>query len=150
MIERLKESGGPAFGFKVTETLTAEDVAAIAPQIEFAIAGYKKPIGLLADLSAMHGASWSARWEQMRFLQRHTEQISRMAVVSDSQWEEIAEMIVIASAVLQAETLYFHSSEMLKAWQWAKMSSFDEGMPIRVMYPGKGLFQDYTPEYTGL
>jgi hypothetical protein len=26
----------------------------------------------------------------------------------------------------------------------------EESMPIRVMYPGKGLFQDYTPEYIGL
>jgi hypothetical protein len=98
----------------------------------------------------MQGASWPARWEQMRFLQRHTTQISRMAVVSDSGWEEIAEMIVVASAVLQAETLYFHSGELRQAWQWARMSSFDESMPVRVMYPGKGLFGDYTPEYTGL
>ena len=150
MIEKLKDSGGPAFGFKVAGTLTAEDMAGLAPQIEFAIAAYKKPIGLLADLSDMQGASWSARWEEMRFLQRHTTQISRMAVVSDSTWEEIAEMILTASAVLQAETLYFHSSEILRAWQWARMSDFDDRMPIRVMYPGKGLFQDYTPEYTGL
>jgi hypothetical protein len=128
MIERLKESGGPAFGFKVTGPLTSEDVAVIAPQIEFAISSHKTPIGLLADLSDMQGASWSARWEEMRFLQRHTTRISRMAVVSDSKWEEIAEMIVVASAVLQAETLYFHSTEILQAWHWAKMSKFDDRM----------------------
>jgi stage II sporulation SpoAA-like protein len=150
MIERLKESGGPAFGFKVTGALTAEDIAGLTPQLEFAIAEYKKPIGLLADLSAMHGASWSARWKEMRFLQHHTTQISRLAVVSDSSWEEIAAMILTAAAVLQAETLYFHSSEIRQAWQWAKMSDFDESVPVRVMFPGKGLFQNYTPEYTGL
>jgi hypothetical protein len=150
MVEKLKESSSVAFGFKVTATLTAEDIATLAPQIEFAIAGHKKPIGLLADLSEMHGASWPARWEQMRFLQHHTTQISRMAVVSDSRWEEIAEMIVIAAAILQAETLYFHSSELRQAWQWARMTSFDDSMPVRVMYPGQGLFGDYTPEYTGL
>jgi len=26
----------------------------------------------------------------------------------------------------------------------------DERMPIRIIYPGKGLFQNYTPEYIGL
>jgi hypothetical protein len=150
MVEKLEESGGPAFGFKVAGALTVEDIAILAPQIEAAIASYGKPIGLLADFSDMAGASWSARWEEMRFLQHHTAQISRMAIVSDSKWEEIAEMIVVASAVLQAETLYFHSPEIHQAWKWARMSSFDEGMPIRVIHPGKGLFQNYTPEYTGL
>jgi hypothetical protein len=53
-------------------------------------------------------------------------------------------------ALLQAETRYFHSSELLHAWHWVKMTRLDEGVPIRIMYPGRGLFQDYTPEYVGL
>jgi len=150
MIEKLKESHGPAFGFKVTGELSADDVVLISQQLDAAIAEHKHPIGLLADLSAMHGATWGARWEQMRFLQRHTDSIARMAVISDSQWDEVAEMTVVATAALQAETLYFHSPELLHAWHWVKMANHDEGMPIRVMYPGKGLFQDYTPEYMGV
>ena len=150
MIERLKESHGPAFGFKVTGQLTADDIVGISQQIDLAIADHKKPIGILADLSGMHGATWAARWEQMRFLQRHTSHIARMAVVSDDQWEDLAEMTLVATAVLQAETLYFHSSELLHAWHWVKMASHDEGTPVRVLYPGKGLFQDYTPEYMGI
>ena len=150
MIERLKESHGLAFGFKVTEKLTAEDIVGISEQIAFVIAEQKKPIGILANLSGMHGATWAARWEEMRFLQRHTDHIARLAIVSDDKWEEIAEMTVVATAVLQAETLYFHSSEMLHAWHWVKMASRAEDMPVRVLYPGKGLFQDYTPEYMGI
>ena len=42
MIERLKESGGWAFGFKVTGKVTEEDVKAFEPQLEFAIAERKK------------------------------------------------------------------------------------------------------------
>lgn len=150
LIERLKESRGPAFGFKVVGKMTAEDVAEITQQIQFVLDSHKKPIGLLVDLSQMHGASWSARWEEMRFLQRHTERIARMAVISDDAFQEIAEMVVVASAVLQAETLYFHSSEIGHAWHWVKMTRHDEEMPVRVMYPGRGLFQDYTPEYMGI
>ncbi|ADW71373.1 SpoIIAA family protein [Granulicella tundricola] len=150
MIERLKESGGPAFGFKVIGELTTSDIAAICQQIDFAIDERRKPIGILADLTGMLGSGWGARWDEMRFLQRHTAHISRMAVVSDNRWEEVAEMIVVATAVLQAETLYFHSSEMIQAWRWAKMTKFDEREPVRIMYPGTGLFKDYTPEFTEL
>jgi hypothetical protein len=46
--------------------------------------------------------------------------------------------------------MYFHSTEMLHAWHWVRMKNLDGSMPIRVVYPGRGLFQDYTPEYTGI
>ena len=92
MIVKLKESHGRAFGFKVTETLTADDIRDVSKQIDFTIAANKKPIGIVADLSEMHGATWAARWEEMRFLQRHTDHIARLAIVSNDKWEEIAEM----------------------------------------------------------
>jgi hypothetical protein len=150
MIEQLRENHGPAFGFKVVGKLTAEDVSALSHLIENAITSYRKPIGLLADLSEMHGASWDARWDEMRFLQRHSDHIARMAVICNDEWQEISEMILVATAFMQAETLYCNSSEINHAWHWVKMNEKDERMPIRVMYPGKGLFQDYTPEYVGL
>ncbi len=150
MIERRMDSSGRAFGFRVTGQLSAEDIADISQQIDVAIAARKEPIGLLADLSGMHGATWAARWKEMRFLKRHTDVIARLAVVSDDEWEQVVETTMVAAASLQAETLYFHSSEMHPAWHWARMTLRDEAMPVRVMYPGKGLFQDYTPEYAGL
>jgi hypothetical protein len=30
------------------------------------------------------------------------------------------------------------------------MLKHDEDMPIRLIYPGRGLFQNYTPEYMGI
>jgi hypothetical protein len=51
---------------------------------------------------------------------------------------------------MQAETLYFLASEIHHAWHWVRMANHDEGMPVRVIYPGKGLFQNYTPEYMGI
>ena len=54
MIERLKETGGAAFGFKVAGALSEEDLKAFEPQLEFFIAQHKKhPIGILADLTEM-------------------------------------------------------------------------------------------------
>jgi hypothetical protein len=90
VIERLKETAGAAFGFKVAGTLSEEDVKAFEPQLEFFIAQQKKhPIGILTDLTEMHGAEWKARWEDLRFLQKHTDHIARMAVVGAHRWEEI-------------------------------------------------------------
>ena len=89
MIERLKESSGGVIGFKVTGKMTDEDLKHFEPQIEILIAQRKhKPIGILADLSAMHGADLAARWDEMRFLQKHTDHIARMAVVGAGKWEE--------------------------------------------------------------
>jgi hypothetical protein len=150
LIERLSESHGLALGFKVIGRLTSEDVAEVQLQIDVVLAGHKGHLGLLADLTHMEGASWGARWQEMRFLQRHTERIARMAVISDDDFQEIAEMFVVAAATLQAQTLYFHSTEIHHAWHWVKMNKMDEQMPVRVLYPGKGLFQNYTPEYMGI
>ena len=150
MIEQLTGTRFPAFGFKVTGQLTADDVHALSQQIEFFIAEHKKPFGLLADISEMHGATWAARWDEMRFLQHHTNHIARMAVVANDGWQEVSEVILVATAALQAETRYFNAHELTHAWHWVRMSGSDEGMPVRVMYPGKGLFGDYTPEYVGI
>src|SRR5271169_2548810 len=110
MIERLKESAGGVLGFQVIGKMTDEDIKAFEPQIELLIRERKhKPIGILADLSQMRGADWKARWDEMRFLQKHTDHIARMAVVGADKWEEIVAMVLAGTAVLQAETRYFTS-----------------------------------------
>jgi hypothetical protein len=150
MIKRLQESHGTSLGFEIVGNLTTDDVASLSQQIDVTNTNDKKHIGLLADLTHMEGADWNARWGEMRFLQRHSAKIARLAVICDDDWEEIKEMVVVATAVLQAQTLYFHSSEILHAWHWVKMNKLDEAMPVRIMYPGRGLFQDYSPEYMGI
>ena len=150
MIEHLQESRGPAFGFSVHGKLTAADTTDLLAKLDTMIGDYKKPIGVLADLTQMEGADWTARWNEMRFLERHTSQIARLAIVGASNWEEIASMVLVATAALQAQTRYYQSSEHSHAWHWVKMLKHDEETPVRIMYPGHGLFQDYTPEYMGI
>jgi hypothetical protein len=150
MIEHLHGTRGPAFGFAVHGVLTDADTADLNTQLDHLIGNYKKPIGVLADLSRMEGADWAARWHEMRFLERHTNQIARLAIVGASDWEELATMLVVATAALQAQTQYFNTSEILHAWHWVKMLKHDEEMPMRVLFPGKGLFQDSAPEFMGI
>jgi hypothetical protein len=148
MIERLRESSGAALGFKVTGKLTDEDIKGFEPQIEFFLRERKhKPIGILADLSDMHGAELSARWDEMRFLQKHTDHIGRMAVVGAGKWEEIMAILTAGAAILEAETHYFDKSEMTRAWEWARGAKYAEDMPVRQISAGTGIWKDYHPEY---
>jgi stage II sporulation SpoAA-like protein len=151
MIERLHESAGAAFGFKVVGKISADEVKAFEPQIEFVIAQRKeRPIGILADVSQMAGADWKARWYEMRFLQKYTDHIARMAVVGADKWEEVVATVLVGTAVLQAETRYFTAAEITFAWEWVRSSKNSDRAPVRTMYPSTGLFKGYVPEYTGL
>jgi hypothetical protein len=151
VIERLKETGGIAFGFKVVGELSDEDFKRFEPQLDFFIGQHKKhPIGIVADLTDMHGAEWKARWEDMRFLRKHTNNIARMAVVGADRWEEVVEILTAGAAILQSETRYFESSEMQRAWQWARTAKHAEDMPVRVISPASGIFKNYRPEFVGL
>jgi len=151
MIERLRESSGAALGFKVSGKLTAEDIKNFEPQIEILIGERKhKPIGIVADLSDMHGAELKAQWEEMRFLQKHTDHIARVAVVGADKWEEVMAVLTAGAAVLEAETRYFDKSEMVHAWEWARGAKHAEDMPVRQISAGTGIWKDYHPEYTNL
>jgi hypothetical protein len=151
MIERLKESSGGVLGFKVTGKLTDHDIKAFEPQIEFLLDERKhKPIGILADLSQMHGAELKARWDEMRFLQRHTDRIARMAIVGADRWEEAMALLTSGAAVLEAETRYFDESEMLRAWEWVRTAKHAEDVAVRQVSPASGIWKDYHPEYMDL
>ena len=151
MIERLNESSGGVLGFKVVGQMSSEDIKNFEPQIEALIRARKeKPIGVLADLSAMRGADWSARWNEMRFLQKHTTHIARMAVVGADKWEEVMAILTAGAAVLEAETRYFDRSEMLRAWEWVRTARHAEDMPVRRISAGTGIWKDYHPEWMDL
>jgi hypothetical protein len=148
MIERLKESGAAAFGFRVVGRLTNEDLKEFEPQLEFFIAQRKKhPIGILADLTEMSGAEWKAAWEDMRFLQKHTDHIARMAVVGAHGWDALGAMLTSGAAILESETRYFDSTEVQHAWQWARGAKYAEEAPVRVISPATGIWKDYHPEF---
>jgi SpoIIAA-like len=148
MIERLKESGDKAFGFKVSGKVTAEEVEAFLPQLEFAIKDRgKRALGILADLSAMTGAEWKARWDEIRFLSKYADQIARVAVVGAGKWEDVKAEILAGTVLIQAETRYYASSASLHAWHWVKTG--DAGAETgRTILPKGSLMAGYVPEYS--
>lgn len=54
------------------------------------------------------------------------------------------------AAVLEAETRYFETSEMLRAWEWVRTAKHAEDMPVRQISAGSGIWKDYHPEYMDL
>jgi hypothetical protein len=131
--------------------MTEEEIKSFEPQIEFLIRERKhKPIGILADLSQMRGADWKARWDEMRFLQKHSDHIARMAVVGADKWEEIMAMLTAGAAILEAETRYYDESQMLRAWEWVRTARHAEDVPVRQISSAKGIWKDYHPEYMDL
>jgi hypothetical protein len=147
MIERLKESGDRAFGFRVTGRVTAEEVEAFMPQIEFTLRERgRRPIGILADLSAMQGAEWKARWEEIRFLAKYAEDIERVAVVGAGKWEDIKAEVLAGTVLVQAETRYYPTSEIQHAWHWVKTGDSGGGTG-RTILPKGTLMAGYVPEY---
>ena len=112
MIEKLKESHGIAVGYAVQGQLTADDMPALASLVETTIAANKHPIGLLADISQMHGATWAARWDEMRFLQHHSDHIAREGaakpMVFDLIRDEIPHNSIDLSYMIRPNVGYVH------------------------------------------
>lgn len=148
MIERLRESNEKAFGFKVTGRVTAAEVEAFTPQLEFAIKDRgKRTLGILADLSGMTGSEWKARWDEIKFLAKFGDHIERVAVVGAGKWEDVKAEILSGTVLIQAETRYYPSDDILHAWHWVKTG--DAGAaPGRTILPKGSLMAGYVPEYS--
>jgi hypothetical protein len=147
MIERLKDSGGKAFGFKVTGTLTLDEVKAFEPQMEMAIGDRgKRTLGVLADLSGMDKTEWAARWEEIKFLSKYAEHIERVAIVGAHKWENVKAEILAGTVLVQAETRYYPSEGLVHAWHWVKTGDAGAG-PGQTILPKDSLMAGYVPEY---
>ena len=147
MIQRLRESEGRAFGFKVSGKVTAEDVRAFLPQLELAIRERgKRTFGILADLTDMEGTAWAARWEEIQFLSKYSEHIERVAVVGARTWEELKAEVLGGTVLIQAETRYYHGPDILNAWHWVKTGDALAG-PGQTILPKGNLMAGYAPEY---
>jgi hypothetical protein len=147
MIERMKQSGGWAYGFRVAGQITEGDVKGFEPQMEVAIRERgKRPLGIVIDATELKGVDWSARWEELRFLHKYSDHIARVALVGGSKWEEIKTMVAGATVLAEADVRYFEAGEMPQAWMWAKGAKHGEDVPVRQIYRG-GIWRDYQEEF---
>ena len=148
VIQRLLESSGGVIGFKVVGHVSVEEYESVEQQLQLLVHSRRDhPIGILVDLTAMDSVDLRARWEEIRFLQKFTVHIARIAVVGSHPWEQLKSMFVVAAALLQSETLYFHESQIQQAWQWVRTSKHAMDPPPPRIAAAEGIWKGYIPEY---
>ena len=107
---------------KVNGKLTAEDYEVLVPQLDRMIARHGK-IRILVELVDFHGWTAGALWEDTKFALRHFNDIERLAIVGDSQWEK--GMAYFCKPFTGAEVKYFDHSKIDEARKWISEHSME-------------------------
>ncbi|WP_052056044.1 STAS/SEC14 domain-containing protein [Myxosarcina sp. GI1] len=112
----MSESSGNVVGIKVSEQLTEQDYQTLVPLLEKAIGEHEK-IRLLRDMDDFEGWSLDALWQDLKFDSEHKNNIERLALVGDKQWEK---WISQSTKLFFEEAKYFDRDRAIKAWNWLR------------------------------
>jgi hypothetical protein len=117
MFQQLSGSSGNVLGFKIGESITAEDVHEMGGIMADAVAASGK-IRLLIEIEGFRHIEPAALLEKLKFVRDHARNIERMAVVSDRVW--IKSWLKVGGLFTHKETEHFNRSEMEAAWEWVR------------------------------
>ena len=101
----------------ITGKLEKEDYDIFVPEIDQQIKQYGK-VNMLLELIDFHGWTAGAAWEDTKFSLRHFNDIERLAIVGDKDWEK--GMAYFSKAFTLAKVRYFDISERDEAEAWAR------------------------------
>jgi hypothetical protein len=104
---------------RVEGKLDAKDYESFVPQIESLIK--KEKIRMLVELVDFHGWSAGALWEDTKFAARHFNDIDRIAIVGNTNWEK--GMAVFCKPFTMATIRYFDSADIESAKTWILQSA---------------------------
>jgi len=116
-IEIKREAGDNIIEARITGKLTAEDYENFVPEIESAIKDHGK-VRILLELIDFHGWNAGALWEDTKFAVKHFNDIERLAIVGDRQWEK--GMAAFCKPFTTAKVRYFDVTDLDKARQWIR------------------------------
>lgn len=97
--------------------VTKEDYEMFVPQIEGLMQGDAK-IRLLVELHDFKGWTAGAFWEDTKFAARHFNDIERLAIVGEAQWEK--GMAKFIKPFTMAEVRYFDMQDRHRAQDWIR------------------------------
>lgn len=97
------------------EKLRKEDYKEFVPQLEWLIAENKK-INILVELRDFQGWSSGALWEETKFGAKHFNDVERLAIVGEKQWEKGIALFI--KPFTSAKVRFFESGEMGEAKHW--------------------------------
>ena len=117
MLMLLPESAGDLVCLKGLGKLTDEDLKDMMPRLEAVIAAHNG-LRLLADLTEFDGWDWRAGWDNVAFGIKHWDKVTKIALIDDSSWENLAANI--ADKLSPADVRKFSSAEAGNALDWIK------------------------------
>ena len=99
------------------EKLTDEDYDQLIPLLQEKIRAYGK-IRWYFEMNAFEGWSLSAMWRDIKFDFSNTENLERIAMVGDKQWEK--QLTQLMKPFTGADIKYFSREERQVAKNWLK------------------------------
>jgi hypothetical protein len=120
MFQELAESQGNVIGYKAIGKLTDDDYKEMVPKLDQLIEE-KGNIRMLLQLEDFHGWEMEAAWDDLKFGLKHRNDIERLAVVGDRQWEKL--MADLVKPFMSGQVQYFETPELRKAWEWLRQDN---------------------------
>jgi hypothetical protein len=102
---------------EVSGKLTQEDYDTLIPSWRSTIARYGK-MRMLFVMQDFHGWDPEAAWDDFRFDLEHHQQVERIAMVGEKEWQHW--MTKIGSWFVDAEVRYFDASQEGEAKRWIR------------------------------
>ncbi len=99
------------------QKLTEEDYQELIPKVEKMLEQYKT-IRWYFEMQDFKGWEMKAFWEDVKFEFRHANDIEKLAVVGDTEWEKW--MTTMMRPFTKAEVKYFDLKDKELALEWIK------------------------------
>lgn len=114
-IQFIKQTGGKSVDVHVSGKLAKADYEHFVPEFDRLVAQHGK-LRILFDMNGFHGWEASALWQDIKFDAHHFNDIDRLAMVGDKQWER--GMAAFCQPFTSASIRYFDQAEVPAARRW--------------------------------
>jgi hypothetical protein len=117
MLRKLDDSSGNIIGFKLSGKITDREFKAFAAEVEKTVTD-KGKVKLLLITDYPQEFSLKAIWDELVFWTKHIEEIERLAIVGQKEWEKW--LGLLEHTFISTEVRYYNKSRLKEAWTWLK------------------------------
>lgn len=116
-IQLLTRPGSPVLEVQVSDKLERADYEDFSPVVEKLVSQHGK-INVLFVMRDFHGWTAGALWKDLKFDLQHFNDIERLAMVGDREWEK--GMAKFCKPFTTAEIQWFDLMDLRHAREWVK------------------------------
>ncbi len=117
MIQKLKESSEKVLGAKLSRKLTDNDYKEFVTEVEKIISD-RGTVRLLMIVNYPQEFDLKAAWDDLIFWIKHINNIERIAIVGQKEWEKWLEFL--EHPFIKTEVRYYNISQLQEAWDWLR------------------------------